>query len=54
MENQAGEKLIGTVEEITFANEDTGFCVCEVNTGEEGVTVVGSIGMPGCRSADRM
>lgn len=46
MENQAGEKLIGTVEEITFANEDTGFCVCEVNTGEEGVTVVGSIGMP--------
>ena len=38
------EKLIGTVEEVSFYNEDTGFCVAEINTGEEGVTVVGAIG----------
>lgn len=44
MENEVLERLIGTVEEITFFSEDTGFCVAEVNTGEEGVTVVGTIG----------
>ena len=44
MENEELEKLIGTVEEVSFYNEDTGFCVAEINTGSEGVTVVGAIG----------
>ena len=45
MENEVMlEKLTGTVEEISFYNEETGFCVAEVNTGEEGVTVVGAVG----------
>ena len=38
------EKLIGTVEEVSFFNEDTGFCVALINTGQEGVTVVGTVG----------
>ena len=38
------EKLIGTVEEVSFYNEDTGFCVALINTGQEGVTVVGAVG----------
>ncbi len=38
------ENLIGTVEEVTFYSEVTGFCVAEINTGEEGVTVVGELG----------
>ncbi len=38
------EKIKGTVEEVSFYNEETGFCVAELNTGEEGVTVVGAIG----------
>lgn len=44
MENEVLENLIGTVEDVTFFSEDTGFCVAEINTGEEGVTVVGSVG----------
>lgn len=44
MENEQLEKLTGTVEEVSFFNQDTGFCVAEINTGEEGVTVVGVIG----------
>ena len=44
MENEVLEKLIGTVEEVSFYNEDTGFCVAEINTGSEGVTVVGAVG----------
>ena len=44
MENEVLEKLIGTVEEVSFYNEDTGFCVALINTGEDGVTVVGAIG----------
>ncbi|MGN0516009.1 SF1B family DNA helicase RecD2 [Eubacterium sp.] len=44
MENEAQENLIGTVEDISYYNESTGFCVAEVNTGEEGVTVVGELG----------
>ena len=44
MENEVLEKLIGTVEEVSFYNEDTGFCVAEINTGSEGVTVVGTVG----------
>ena len=38
------ERITGTVEEVSFYNEDTGFCVAEINTGEEGVTVVGAVG----------
>lgn len=38
------EKLKGTVEDVSFYNEETGFCVAEINTGEEGVTVVGATG----------
>ena len=44
MENEVLEKLKGTVEEVSFFNEDTGFCVAEINTGQEDVTVVGTIG----------
>ena len=44
MENEVIEKLIGTVEEVSFYNEDTGFCVAQINTGEEDVTVVGAVG----------
>lgn len=45
MENEVMlEKIKGTVEEVSFYNEETGFCVAELNTGEEGVTVVGAIG----------
>lgn len=45
MQDNNLESLIGTVEEVTFYNENTGFCVAEVNTGEEGVTVVGEMGV---------
>ena len=44
MENEAQENLIGTVEDVSYYSEATGFCVAEVNTGEEGVTVVGELG----------
>lgn len=44
MQNEQLERLTGTVEEVSFFNEDTGFCVAEINTGDEGVTVVGSVG----------
>ncbi len=44
MENTELEKLTGTVEDVSFYNESTGFCVAEINTGEEGVTVVGAVG----------
>lgn len=44
MENEAQENLIGTVEDVSYYNEATGFCVAEVNTGEDGVTVVGELG----------
>lgn len=38
------ENLIGVVEEVTYYNESNGFCVAEINTGDEGVTVVGELG----------
>ncbi|MBE6720797.1 MAG: ATP-dependent RecD-like DNA helicase [Ruminococcaceae bacterium] len=44
MENEVLERITGTVEEVSFYNEDTGFCVAEISTGEEGVTVVGAVG----------
>lgn len=44
MQDNNLESLIGTVEDITFYNDNTGFCVAEINTGEEGVTIVGEMG----------
>lgn len=44
MEEKVLEKLIGTVEDVTYYSEESGFCVAEINTGEEGVTVVGTVG----------
>lgn len=38
------ENLTGTIEEITFCNESTGFAVIEVDAGDEYVTVVGVLG----------
>lgn len=38
------EKLIGTVEEISFYSSETGFCVAEISTDSEGVTIVGAMG----------
>ena len=29
------ENLIGVVEEVTYYNESNGFCVAEINTGDE-------------------
>ncbi len=44
MENETLEKLTGTVEDVSFYNESTGFCVAEINAAGEGVTVVGAVG----------
>lgn len=44
MSEEVLESLIGTVEDVSFFNEDTGFIVAEINNGEEGVTVVGVLG----------
>ncbi len=44
MSEEIQEKLIGTVEEVSFYNETTGFCVAEISTASEAVTVVGPIG----------
>ena len=44
MSEEIQEKLTGTVEEVSFYNETTGFCVAEISTEGEAVTVVGSIG----------
>ena len=41
MENIELVEIEGSVEEIIFKNEDTGFCVLELNTGEELLAVVG-------------
>lgn len=38
------EKLIGTVEEVSFYSSETGFCVAEISTDSEGVTIVGAMG----------
>lgn len=38
------ENLTGTIEEITFSNDSTGFGVVEVDAGDEIVTVVGVLG----------
>jgi len=38
------ENLTGTVEDITYLNDSTGFGVIEIDTGEEAVTVVGVLG----------
>lgn len=44
MSEEIQEKLTGTVEEVSFYNETTGFCVAEISTEGEAVTVVGPIG----------
>lgn len=44
MSNEVLENLIGTVEDISFYSDDSGFTVAEINTGDEGVTVVGVLG----------
>lgn len=41
---QEPENLTGTIEEITFSNDSTGFGVVEVDVGDEIVTVVGVLG----------
>ena len=41
MDRQQAEVLEGTVEDIVFHNEDTGFTVMEVAAGEALITVVG-------------
>ncbi|MCH5321836.1 MAG: ATP-dependent RecD-like DNA helicase [Eubacterium sp.] len=38
------ENLTGTIEEITYQNDSTGFAVIEVDAGDEYVTVVGVLG----------
>lgn len=38
------ENLTGTIEDITYQNESTGFAVIEVDAGDEFVTVVGVLG----------
>lgn len=38
------ENLTGTIEEITYQNDSTGFGVIEINAGDEYVTVVGVLG----------
>lgn len=38
------ENLTGTIEEITYRNDSTGFAVVELDTGDEYVTVVGVLG----------
>jgi exodeoxyribonuclease V alpha subunit len=44
MEEEKLERLIGTVEDVSYYNEDTGFCVAEISTADEGITVVGVMG----------
>lgn len=41
MQEKEQQQLNGTVESVTFHNEDSGFTVLELNTGTELVTVVG-------------
>lgn len=38
------ENLTGTIEDITYYNEDNGYAVVEVNTGDDYVTVTGNLG----------
>lgn len=44
MEEIKNEKLIGTVEEVTFYNESNGYCVAQISTDEEVITIVGNMG----------
>ena len=41
MQENNSTQLSGTVESVTFHNEDSGFTVLELNTGDDLVTVVG-------------
>ena len=40
-ENQA-EKINGTVEDVTYYNEENGYTVMTVSAGDDAVTVVGN------------
>jgi exodeoxyribonuclease V alpha subunit len=44
MEEEKLERLIGTVEDVSFYNEDTGFCVAQISSDDDDVTVVGTLG----------
>lgn len=44
MEEKELENLTGTVEDITYQSEPTGYAVVEVDAGDEYVTVVGTLG----------
>ncbi len=44
MEEKELENLTGTVEDITYQSESTGYAVVEINAGDEYVTVVGTLG----------
>lgn len=44
MEEKELENLTGTVEDITYQSESTGYAVVEVDAGDEYVTVVGTLG----------
>ena len=43
MEQEQLEQLSGSVEEIIFQNDTTGFAVVELNTGDELIPVVGEL-----------
>ena len=43
MEGHTLLEMTGTVEHITFRNEQNGYTVLELNDGEELVTVVGTL-----------
>ena len=41
--SEAYESLKGTIEDITYMNEDNGYCVFTVESGGEPITVVGTL-----------
>lgn len=36
--------VVGVVEDVVFYNEENGYCVCEINTGDDYFNVVGEVG----------
>ncbi len=46
MDNNALETIKGTVELLNYYDENTGFSIIEVNTGDEAVTVLGTFAEP--------
>lgn len=41
MEEKDYESITGVVDHIKYKNDETGFCVCEIDSGEEIITAVG-------------